>query len=971
MKKNILVFLLMALSGFQSKAQVKIGDNPVLVSPGSLLELESTSKALTLPRMNTVQMQAIASPLAGMIVFNIDSNCIYLYKNEHVWASISVTAAPSTETWPYQSNDQLVGVNGNGKGIVSRTGAGLIASGDYSHAEGLNAVSQGNYSWSSGYADTAIGNGSVAMGFQNKTSGVYSVAMGVGNIVNYQSGVALGQGNADSGWASMAVGLSNKIGNQVSYSNALGYNNQLNGGISGNVFGEANKINSGRGNTGMGYANIIEASNFTNALGSGNDILGGSSHIAAGENNTIKSGNANSLLGQNNIADGNYVGAIGKDNIVYFQSAVALGQTNKDSGFASIALGLGNTIYAGTQYSNAFGHNNQLFGGSSGMVLGENNVLKTGVSNSVLGQNNIADGSFLGAIGKDNIVFYQSAIALGQANKDSGYATLAAGLGNIVKSGVQYGSLLGYNNQLNSGSSNTAIGESNTMKSGRASMSAGYLNIVDSSNFSNALGSNNEILKGNSHIAAGDNNTIRSGNANSIFGQNNLADGSYLGSIGKDNIVYYQAGVALGQGNKDSGYASIAAGLSNTVSAGVQYSLLSGYNNQVNSGTSHTAGGEANIVKSGNSNTVFGNSNYAEGSYLGAIGKDNIVYNQSSVALGQGNKDSGYISLSAGFLNTIRFGVLYSTSLGYNNLINAGTSNTVLGESNIINSGKGNTNAGYINSVSANYSSLFGTSNDVLGGNSHIVGGENNTVKTGNANSVFGQNNIADGSYLGAIGRDNSLFYQSGVALGQGNKDSGYASIAGGLNNVLEKNVQYSSSFGYGNLSTSNLSFASGGSGTFSAGVFNINSGYSSIALGSMNNSSNAYSLAANHGTIANSNAMSAFGHFNDTIPAIQGESNDPNEMLFAIGNGSNNGNRRNSFTMLRNGFTTINTTTETGVNTPRAELDIRGTGAIIVPVGTTAERPATAVTGMIRFCTDCPGGPVLQGFDGTNWVNL
>ena len=74
---------------------------------------------------------------------------------------------------------------------------------------------------------------------------------------------------------------------------------------------------------------------------------------------------------------------------------------------------------------------------------------------------------------------------------------------------------------------------------------------------------------------------------------------------------------------------------------------------------------------------------------------------------------------------------------------------------------------------------------------------------------------------------------------------------------------------------------------------------------------------------------------------------------------------------MMRNGFTSINTTNQTGANEPRAELDVKGTGAIIVPVGTTAQRPETPVVGMIRFCTDCPGGPVLQGFDGTNWVNL
>ena len=93
--------------------------------------------------------------------------------------------------------------------------------------------------------------------------------------------------------------------------------------------------------------------------------------------------------------------------------------------------------------------------------------------------------------------------------------------------------------------------------------------------------------------------------------------------------------------------------------------------------------------------------------------------------------------------------------------------------------------------------------------------------------------------------------------------------------------------------------------------------------------------------------------------------------MLFAIGNGTNDLSRRNSFTMLRNGYTTINATTENGPNIPRAELDVKGTGAMIVPVGTTAQRPETPVAGMIRFCTDCPGGPVLQGYDGVNWVNL
>lgn len=518
---NILLFIIV-------KAQVKIGDNPNSYSPGSILELESTDKALTLPRLTTAQMRSIPSPLNGMIIFNTDSNCIYLYRSNNVWVSILVNDPP---LWPYHSNNLTLGTNGNGQGIVSLTGTGLTASGAFSHAEGKNSVAYGNYSWSSGNSDTASGDAAVTMGNQNKSAGLYSFSAGNQNVAAYQSAVAFGQENRDTGWNSLAMGLRNKIFSGVSYSNTLGYNNEI------------------------------------------------------------------------------------------------------------------------------------------------------------------------------------------------------------------------------------------------------------------------------------------------------------------------------------------------------------------RSGSSHNAFGEFNIIKSGVNNN----------------------------------------------------------SLGY-----------------------GNTTEG-------NYNQLFGRSNKILGGNGHIAGGEINTINNGIDNTLFGYNNIADGNYLGAIGKENTVYFQSGVALGQSNKDSGYASIAGGLSNIISKNVQYASSFGYNNISGRNLSLSSSvpGAATFNAGVANYNSGYASIALGSYNKPSNLNALAANFNNLSNSFAMSAFGHYNDTLSAYQGSSYLPSEILFAIGNGTNDANRRNSFTMMRNGFTTINTTSETGANQPRAELDIKGTGALIVPVGTSAQRPVSPVVGMIRFCTDCAGGPVMQGFDGTNWVNL
>ena len=534
MKKQWFILIVSIGLSFSTLAQVKIGDNLSTVSPGSILELESTNKALTLPRLTTVQMQAIPSPLSGMIVFNTDSNCIYLYKNNNLWSSISTSTTVVSNNnlaWPYQSNNLTVGTAGNGQGIISTSGSGLTASGVYSHAEGKYNVASGNYSWSSGYSDTATGLGSAVMGYQNKTTGTYSFSTGFKNIAGAQSSVVFGQENNDTGWSSMVMGLKNKIFSSVSYSNVLGY---------------------------------------------------------------------------------------------------------------------------------------------------------------------------------------------------------------------------------------------------------------------------------------------------------------------------------------------------------------------------------ANEIRSGNSNNT-------------------------------------------------------------------------LGESNIINSGTSNIALGYGNIVSGSYNQLFGKNNKILAGSGNIEGGDNNTIKSGLSNSLFGYNNTADGNYLTALGKENSVYYQSSVALGQLNKDSGYCSVAGGHSNIIEKSVQYSSSFGYNNVSTRNLSItgAAPGSATFSAGSSNFNSGYGSMVLGGFNRSTNFYSIAGNYNTISNGFSMSAFGHYNDTITSAQTTNFNPQEILFAIGNGTGNTNRRNSFTMMRNGFTTINTSAQNGSNVPRAELDIKGTGAIIVPVGTTAQRPVSPVEGMIRFCTDCPGGPVLQGFDGVNWINL
>lgn len=56
------------------------------------------------------------------------------------------------------------------------------------------------------------------------------------------------------------------------------------------------------------------------------------------------------------------------------------------------------------------------------------------------------------------------------------------------------------------------------------------------------------------------------------------------------------------------------------------------------------------------------------------------------------------------------------------------------------------------------------------------------------------------------------------------------------------------------------------------------------------------------------------------------------------------------------------------GTTSPRTKLDVVGTDAIIVPVGTTAERPSTPAKGMIRY-NDTTSK--FEGYNGTTWVDL
>lgn len=122
-----------ALPALKTYTQVSISNDQSLPAASAMLDIQSVTKGLLIPRMTAVQMNAIANPATGLMVFCTDDNLFYFNQG--------TGAAPS---WPvfnsqWKTTGSGIGFTTGNVGIGTLTPLALLSIGSNSQLQ-INAT---------------------------------------------------------------------------------------------------------------------------------------------------------------------------------------------------------------------------------------------------------------------------------------------------------------------------------------------------------------------------------------------------------------------------------------------------------------------------------------------------------------------------------------------------------------------------------------------------------------------------------------------------------------------------------------------------------------------------------------------------------------------------------------------------------------------------------------------------------------
>lgn len=329
MKKNLLLIVIFCTNIGLVNAQVKISAAGNQPDASAMLDIESSSKGVLIPRLSTIQMNTVSNAARGLLIFNTTDSVFYMHLDSgwtRIATGINVWNSNGNNIYNRNSGNIGIGTNspadkfhmvGNARfdgniylpnstpttGVIYKDGipflhnAGLVAQQNVylgTGAGSFNTFAKKNVAIGSYALANSDGADNIAIGFnaaKNLTGGETYVE----SLKNLFVGYLCGE-NATGGINNVALG------------NEAGYNFQA-GSVGNVVIGAA----AGRNMT-TGIGNVLVGNNVQTTTGYFNTGIGGNSGLA------MAGGSYNSWLGNDALKsnkNGLYNLAMGAQAAIY------------------------------------------------------------------------------------------------------------------------------------------------------------------------------------------------------------------------------------------------------------------------------------------------------------------------------------------------------------------------------------------------------------------------------------------------------------------------------------------------------------------------------------------------------------------------------------------------------------------------------------------------------------------------------
>ena len=805
----------------------------------------------------------------------------------------------------------------------------IVASGDYSHAEGSTSKAngksshaEGSYTTASGFASHAEGTSTTASGDSSHAEGMNTKAFG-----NYSH--AEGMNTTASGYSSHAEGVSTKASGD--YSHAEGGDTEANG-------------------------------NYSHAEGMNTKAIGERSHAegmntkAIGERSHAE-GNYTQANGFNSHAEGDQTQAIGNTSHTEGQNTIAINSAEHASGYYNQSnsgetaadrtlFSVGNGYYNYSQWRE-YRHNAFEIRQNGDIYINDkagNTVNLQDVIDSKQDAGNYVSATTFNAYSsktdnelnaKLNISDFNAYSANTKTLIDSKQDTLVSG--SNIKT-INNTSILGSGNitieQIQSDWNESDSSKLSYIENKPFGETSGFVNIFENNSFSlvqcgqynygalnGSLSLSEELVEGEVYqVTVNGNDFIYTASTyNNILGLNFFGSPDTATVTVFENKLYGGYNISIHETylNGENSHAAISISKNGyqIVQIDNKYINYSG-DTYIQSLVTRIDNKQDSLVSGSNIKTINNTSILGSGNITIEGGFKQVINPSASTKVGLVNQLSKYYSTNIGDGAVIEGDGYEYNGTSYN-IVASGSNSHAEGRATQANGEYSHAEGNYTTAIgnsshaegrytqaNGNFSHAEGEGTTASGQSSHAEG--DYTKAIGNYSHAEGQGTKANGYYSHAEGNGTISSGASSHAEGYYTKASGSCSHAEG--NYTEANGDYSHAEGSNTKASGNYSHVEG-QYTFANGHYShaegkngvFANGESSHAEGCTTQASGDYSHAEGNNTIANNVAEHASGQYNVSSSAST-TFGDSGNTLFSVGNGTSNNARHNAFEIRQNG---------------------------------------------------------------------